>query len=401
MIKEFARVLKPNIWKFNISGTDIKEMADIENNRENLRKIYYDPKIGFISAQKLYLKLKKTIPLSEIQKFLDEQEIYQISKEIRTKYPFRHMIVYSSNDQWQIDLIDFSKYSRWNKGFKYLLCAVDVYSRKAFVVPIKSKSFSTDAMKSILNIAKPILIQSDNGSEFLNKSFQALLKSFKVQHTTAQVGDHNRQGIIERFNRTIEAMIAKYQESRKTNRYIDVLDDIVFNYNNTYHRTIKDTPENRYIKNQSHGHIYDFNFVMKLSIGDKVRIVMEKKTFQKGYELKYSKAVYQICEGNGYTFRLKGPDGIILPKKYKYYQLKKVGLVQSYAPHQVTRETPSNMRQKRNKREIEELEKYTVEPLNKKRRVESASQPIISSKRNKRFLDVEENEQLRKRTRVS
>ena len=399
MIKEFARVLKPNIWKFNISGIDIKEMIDIETIRETLRKIYYDPKTGFISAQKLYLKLNKTIPLTEIQRFLDEQEIYQISKEVRAKYPFRHMIVYSSNDQWQIDLIDFSKYSRWNKGFKYLLCAVDVYSRKAFVMPIKSKTFSTDAMKSILYIAKPILIQSDNGSEFLNKSFQALLKSFKVQHTTAQVGDHNRQGMIERFNRTIEAMIAKYQESRKTNRYIDVLDDIVFNYNNTYHRTIKDTPENRYIKNQSHGHIYDFNFVIKLSIGDKVRIIMEKKTFQKGYELKYSKAVYQICEGNGYTFRLKGPDGIILPKKYKYYQLKKVGLVQSYAPHQVTRETPPNMRQKRNKREIEELEKYTVEPLNKKRRVESAARIIISPKRNKRYVD--ENEELRKRPRVS
>jgi hypothetical protein len=64
-----------------------------------------------------------------------------------------------------------------------------------------------------------------------------------------------------------------------------------------------------------------------------------------------------------------GPDGVILPKKYKYYQLKKVGLIQSYASHQVTRETPPNMRQKRNKREIEELEKNTVEPLNKKRRV--------------------------------
>jgi hypothetical protein len=329
------------------------------------------------------LKLNKTVPLSEIQKFLDEQEIYQISKEVRAKYPFRHMIVYSTNDQWQIDLIDFSKYSRWNKGFKYLLCAVDVYSRKAFVEPIKSKTFSTDAMKTIFNTAKPILIQSDNGSEFLNKSFQALLKSFKVQHTTAPVGDHNRQGIIERFNRTIEAMITKYQESRKTNRYIDVLYDIVFNYNSTYHRTIKDTPENRYLKNQSHGHIYDFNFLVKLSIGDKVRIVMEKKTFQKGYELKYSKTVYQISEGNGYTFRLKGPDGVILPKKFKYYQLKKVGLVQSYASQQVIREAPPNMRQKRNKREIEELEKYTVAPLNKKRRVENDSCPIISPKRKK------------------
>jgi hypothetical protein len=59
------------------------------------------------------------------------------------------------------------------------------------------------------------------------------------------------------------------------------------------------------------------------------------------------------------------------------------------------------MSQKRNKREIEELEKYTVEPLNKKRRVESGFRPIISPKRNKRFLDVEENEELRKRPRVS
>jgi hypothetical protein len=213
--KRIRQGFETKLWKFNISSTDIKEMADTENIRETLRKIYYDPKTGFISAQKLYLKLNKTIPLTVIQRFLDEQEIYQISKEVRAKYPFRHMIVYSSNDQWQIDLIDFSKYSRWNKGFKYLHCAVDVYSRKAFVVPIKSKTFTTDAMNSILNIAKPILIQSDNGSELLNKSFQALLKSFKVQHTTAQVGDHNRQGIIERFNRTIEAMIAKYQESRK------------------------------------------------------------------------------------------------------------------------------------------------------------------------------------------
>ncbi len=131
MIKEFGGVLKPDIWKFNISSKDIKGMIDIETIREPLRKIYYDPKTGFISAQKLYLKLDKTIPLREIQKFLDKQEIYQISKELRAKYPFRHMIVYSSNDQWQIDLIDFSKYSRWNKGFKYLLCAVDVYSSRA------------------------------------------------------------------------------------------------------------------------------------------------------------------------------------------------------------------------------------------------------------------------------
>jgi hypothetical protein len=57
MIKEFAKGLRPDIWK----KKDIKEMANI---RETQRKIYYDPKTGFISAQKLYLKLNKTIPLT-------------------------------------------------------------------------------------------------------------------------------------------------------------------------------------------------------------------------------------------------------------------------------------------------------------------------------------------------
>jgi transposase InsO family protein len=109
------------------------------------------------------------------------------------------------------------------------------FSRKAFVVAIKRKSDTTNAMKLVLDVQKPILIQSDNGTEFLNHSFQSLLKSRGVRHITVHVGDHNRQGLIERFNRTLESIIALYQESRKSNRYVNVLEDIVFNYNHTYH----------------------------------------------------------------------------------------------------------------------------------------------------------------------
>jgi hypothetical protein len=110
---------------------------------EQLKEFFYDPKTGFISASKLYLKLNKTIPLATINEFLKKQKISQISLENRRKPMFKQMNVYSSNDQWQIDLIDYSKYSRWNAGFKYLLCVVDVFSRKAFVVPIKRKSDTT------------------------------------------------------------------------------------------------------------------------------------------------------------------------------------------------------------------------------------------------------------------
>jgi transposase InsO family protein len=94
---------------------------------------------------------------------------------------YQSIVVYSRNDKWQIDLFDFSRYSHWNSGYKYLLCCVDVFSRKAFVPAIKKKSDTTEAMSKILANDKPILIQSDNGTEFLNNSFQRLLKSMSAR----------------------------------------------------------------------------------------------------------------------------------------------------------------------------------------------------------------------------
>ncbi len=125
----------------------------------------YNPKTGFISAQKLYLKLNKEVPMSQIKKFLEQQEVHQLHKETRQGPAFSPITVYSVNHQWQVDLIDLSKYSRWNAGYKYLLCAIDVFSRKSFVVAMKRKSDTTDAMKLILDVQKPILIQSDNGTD--------------------------------------------------------------------------------------------------------------------------------------------------------------------------------------------------------------------------------------------
>jgi transposase InsO family protein len=212
---------------------------------DELRELYYNPKTGLISAYKLYVKLNKTIPLKTIEAFINQQESYQIKKHVKSHQGYKPITVYSSNDQWQIDLIDFSKYSRWNSGFKFLLCVVDVFSRKGFVAALKSKSETTQAMKNILAKQKPILIQSDNGTEFLNKSFQGLLKSVNVRHITVDVGNHRRQGIVERFNKTIENLISRYQESRNTNRYIEILDNLVYNYNHSYHRAINETPKNK------------------------------------------------------------------------------------------------------------------------------------------------------------
>ena len=85
-----------------------------------------------------------------------------------------------------------------------MLCVGDVFSRKAFVSVPRSKSDTTSAMQNIFVQERPILIQFDNGTEFLNEKFQNLLAEKNVRLITVDVGDHNRQGIVERFNRTLE-----------------------------------------------------------------------------------------------------------------------------------------------------------------------------------------------------
>lgn len=138
---------------------------------EKLQELYYNPRTGFISAEKMYLKLDKQVPLKLIKNFLLKQETYQIMKSKQNKVHYKPIIAYSTNNIWQIDLLDLTKYSRCNLGHKFLFCAVDVFSRKAFVTAIRSKSDTSTAIQAIFTKEFPILIQSDNGTEFLNKKF--------------------------------------------------------------------------------------------------------------------------------------------------------------------------------------------------------------------------------------
>ena len=209
------------------------------------------------------------------------------------------------------------------------------------------------------------MIQSDNGTEFLNKTFQKLLKENKVWHIAVNVGDHNKRRIIERFNRTIEGLISKYQESRNTNWYIDVLDDLVYNYN---HRSIGRTPQNMHNENPNEGSLRtDLKFT-DIEIGDKVRILLGKSTFQKGYEASFSKEIYTVVSGNGYTFQIANNEGFIMKSRYKYFQLQKIE--ESLVFQNVVKKRPLPPKKLLNKREIDSLEKNILQPLNKKRRHE-------------------------------
>ena len=99
----------------------------------------------------------------------------ELHKPITRKFKKRK--VYSSfrDNIWGLDLADMQSLSKYNKGIKYLLCAIDFFSKYAWVIPIKDKKGTSivNAFKKIISEGrrKPNKIWVDQGSEFDNNSF--------------------------------------------------------------------------------------------------------------------------------------------------------------------------------------------------------------------------------------
>ena len=186
--------------------------------------------------------------------------------------------------------------SKYNKGIRFLLCVIDIFSKYAWVVPLKVKKGISivKAFQRILKQSnrKPNKIWVDKGSEFYNVYFKKWLQDNNI----VMYSTHNeRKSVVaERFIRTLKGKIYKYMTSISKNAYIDKLNDIVDEYNNTYHTTIKmkpiDVKDNIYINTSKEINNKD----PKFKVGDHVRISKYKNIFAKGYILNWSEEVFVI-----------------------------------------------------------------------------------------------------------
>ena len=131
--------------------------------------------------------------------------------------------------------------SKFNKGFIFLLCVIDIYSKFAWVIPLKDKKRITmsNAFRKILKESNHNLnkIWVDKGSEFYNRSMKPWLEKNDME--TYSTHNERKYAVAERFIKTLKNKTYKYMTSMLKNVCIDKLDDIVNKYNNTYHRTIK------------------------------------------------------------------------------------------------------------------------------------------------------------------
>ena len=201
---------------------------------------------------------------------------------------------------WAADLVDMQAFSEFNEGTKYLLTVIDVFSKYGWMIALTDKTGKSvaDALKKIFIERQPTKLWVDKGKEFYNKDVQKLVELYSTEN-------EEKSSVVERWNRTMKEKMWKYFSANSTNRYIDILDKLVEQYNNTNHSSIKMTPveaskkknEGRVWRNLYPDHAWRQEEAHpKFAIGDKVRIAKKKKHFEKGYTPNWTEESFTISK---------------------------------------------------------------------------------------------------------
>ena len=165
-----------------------------------------------------------------------------------------------------------------------MLTIIDIFSKFVWIVPLKRKTGQevANAYSKILKERRPSKMWVGKGREFYNKDVQKLVELYSTENG-------EKSCVIERFKRTIKKNMFKYFSANNTTTFLDILDSLVDQYNNTIHSSIKMTSKEASRKeneNKVWRNLYpEFggkSLTPTFSIGDNFRITKKKKTFNKG-----------------------------------------------------------------------------------------------------------------------
>ena len=207
------------------------------------------------------------------------------------------------DDIWTADLVEMIPLAKFNKGFRYLLMVIDVFSKYGWIIPLKTKTGAdvTHAFKELFEERVPTRIWVDKGREFWNSSLKQLLGKHNIILYSTE--NEEKSSVAERWNRTMKRKMWKYFTANNTHKYIDILPALVNKYNNTYHHSIRCTPKEALDpKNFTHvfealyGDTHELAKKPKYHVGDRVRIIKKKKTFEKGFTPNWTEELFTITE---------------------------------------------------------------------------------------------------------
>ena len=234
-----------------------------------------------------------------------QQLAEELHKPITRNFKKRRVISYGVDKIWAADLIEVQKYSKWNKGVKYLLTVIDIFSKYGWIVALNDKKTESVSLAFDLifekSERKPEKLWTDKGSEFISKHFKDFLKKNNI--TLYHTQNEEKSSVVERWNKTMKNKMWKMFSANNNTVYWDKLDKLVNGYNNTVHSSIEMTPteaskkenENKVFANLYGDLIYLKPKNQKFFIGDKVRLSKYKRpVFDKGYTPNWTEEVFVV-----------------------------------------------------------------------------------------------------------
>lgn len=301
-----------------------------------LRDLYYNigSEAGYGSVDRLYSVAKKhNISRNEVKEWLRGQLTYTLHHPARRRFPRNPVVASSVGELAQADLVDMTSFSSQNDGYNFLLTMIDVFSKRAFAVPLKSKhaSETVKGFTSIFNQYRPFMIQSDRGTEFSNRTVTKFMNEMGVKLYFAYNQDV-KASVVERFNRTLRSKMFKYFTAKGNRRYVDVLDQLLASYNNSYHQSIKMRPvevpyaDPTRVFNNLYGFESEREMLMapprehvKFKVGDNVRLKYHVEPMEKGYYPNFMDQILTITKVikrvPRVVYMLQDEQGNTLPRK--------------------------------------------------------------------------------------
>ena len=274
---------------------------------QELRDLYHNPGTGYRSVENLYKKVKEDgfkVTQQQVKSFLQTQDTYTKTFPKGTgKKKYRRTVLQDLGQQLQLDLVDMTEGRKdANNGYRWILTSTEVLSRYAFTEPSKTKGGKdvAQAMEKILSEFKvrfgkyPDVVQYDDGNEFKNKDVNKLLDGLDIRHFTTLVKRggkaffNRKAAIVERLNRTLKSIMWKYFAEHNTKKWLHILDDVTFNYNNSVNS--KDKVWMTLYGKESE------NYVPRFKVGDIVRVKKYHPgtRFVKGYTFNFTDEKFEI-----------------------------------------------------------------------------------------------------------
>lgn len=279
---------------------------------------------------------------------IKQQVVDELHKPARKNFKRRRVIIKGLNDLFQADLVEMIPYAKANRNFKYILIVINTFSKFVYTRPLKNKAAEevTKAMRDVLQKAKenPKNLQTDQGKEFFNQKFAALMKEFNINHYTTF--SNLKASIVERCNRTLKNLMWKRFSMQGHYRWIGILDDIVNKYNNTVHTKTGYKPSavskrnERKILASAYTHLKILDRNSNFKIGDYVRISKYRHAFSKGYVPMWSNEIFKIRQvklTNPATYILEDMSGDSILGGFYKYEIQKVKHPNVYLVEKVLR----------------------------------------------------------------